>query len=309
VEWVLRRVVARLDKLLLARGVTGRPGDSHADEPTELLSQVLAGAVAMPNRAPGGPAPIRAPNLPPRTARHEGFSLHADVAVHQNDRQGLERLCRYGLRPPLSLSRLTQAEDGRLRYRMKRTFSDGTRELLLTPSQFLRRLCALIPPPRLHVTRYHGVFAPNARLRRAVTRQGRSRRSGRRADPLALVSSAPPAPGPSGPPVRAADAEAPRQQGALPPPDSPLRLRYLPWAELLRRVREIDVTQCSRCPGRRRVIAFITDSAVVTAILAHLGLPTQPPPMAPARAPPNAHLPFDGWSDAEVVAPPADESE
>jgi hypothetical protein len=60
------RVVACLDMLLVARGVTGRPGESHADEPNELLSQVLAGAVAvpMPDRAPSGPAPIRAPTPP-----------------------------------------------------------------------------------------------------------------------------------------------------------------------------------------------------------------------------------------------------
>ena len=49
---------------------------------------------------------------------------------------------------------------------MKRTFSDGTHELVLTASELLRRLCALIPRPRVHVTRYHGVFAPNARHRR-----------------------------------------------------------------------------------------------------------------------------------------------
>ena len=44
-----------------------------------------------------------------RVAVAEGFSLHADTAVHANDRQGLERLCRYGSRGPiaeLSVSRL-----------------------------------------------------------------------------------------------------------------------------------------------------------------------------------------------------------
>jgi hypothetical protein len=238
------------------------------------------------------------PALAPRTSRHEGFSLHADVAVHENDRQGLERLCRYGLRPALSLSRLSQAEDGRLRYRMKRTFSDGTRELLLTPSELLRRLCALIPPPRVHLTRYHGVFAPNARHRRRVTGQPRSRRSRRQADALArpeVPSGAPAAPAP----------DAAHLEGAAAPPDSPQRLRYLPWAELLRRVHEVDVTQCTRCPGRRRVIAFITDADVVTAILTHLGLPQRPPSLAPARAPPEAQLPFAGWSDTDFIDPPA----
>jgi len=36
--------------------------------------------------------------------QYDGFSLHADVAVHDNDRQGLERPCRYGLRPTMALS-------------------------------------------------------------------------------------------------------------------------------------------------------------------------------------------------------------
>jgi Putative transposase len=60
---------------------------------------------------------------------------------------GLERLCRYGLRPPLALERLAFTEGGRVRYRMKRTFSDGTRELVLLPTELLRRLAALVQPP------------------------------------------------------------------------------------------------------------------------------------------------------------------
>ena len=100
VEEVLRRVVAHVDKLLFAHGLAGRPGEPHADEPTDLLSDVLSRAIALPQPRPGGVAPMALPALAPRTARHEGFSLHADVAVHENDRQGLERLCRYGLRPP-----------------------------------------------------------------------------------------------------------------------------------------------------------------------------------------------------------------
>jgi len=48
-------------------------------------------------------------------------------------------------------------------------------------------------------------------------------------------------------------------------------------------VHEVDLTQCSRCPSRRRVIAFITDPKVVTVILAHLGLPERPPPLLAMR--------------------------
>jgi hypothetical protein len=45
---------------------------------------------------------------------------------------------------------------------------DGRTELAFTPIDFLRRLATLIPPPRSHLTRYHGVFAPNHHLRATI---------------------------------------------------------------------------------------------------------------------------------------------
>ena len=41
-----------------------------------------------------------------RVAIAEGFSLHADTAVHGNDREGLERLYRYGSGGPIAECRL-----------------------------------------------------------------------------------------------------------------------------------------------------------------------------------------------------------
>ena len=106
-----------------------------------------------------------------RHSRHgafvDGFSLHAGVRIHGNDRDGRERLCRYLLRPPLSLQRLSQGEEGRLVYRMKRP-RGGSLFLLLTPDELLARLATLVPPPRVHGLRYHGVFAPNSKVRRRV---------------------------------------------------------------------------------------------------------------------------------------------
>src|SRR5262245_28703600 len=61
--------------------------------------------------------------------------------------------------------------------------------------------------------------------------------------------------------------------------------RRYPWAELLRRVFLEDVLQCE-CGARRKLIAVITDPPVVTAILKSLGLPTAPPTVCDARAPP-----------------------
>ena len=56
------------------------------------------------------------------------------------------------------------------------------------------------------------------------------------------------------------------------------------WAQLLRRIYWVDVLACP-CGGRRAIVADISDSEVVVAILAHLGLPPFAPPVARARSP------------------------
>jgi LSD1 subclass zinc finger protein len=54
---------------------------------------------------------------------------------------------------------------GRIAYRMKRPLPDGTTHLLFTGLELLRRVASLVPPPRTNLTRFHGVFAPGAKLR------------------------------------------------------------------------------------------------------------------------------------------------
>ena len=68
---------------------------------------------------------------------------------------------------------------------------------------------------------------------------------------------------------------------------APLREHTLDWATPLRRVWHIDVLECPRCHGRLKVIAAISEPAVVHKILNHLDLPTTLPNPAPARAPPD----------------------
>ena len=73
----------------------------------------------------------------------------------------------------------------------------------------------------------------------------------------------------------------------------PQRTR-LPWAELLRWVFALDVLVCARCGGPLTVVAYITEAAVVAKILTHLGLPTTPPPLSPARRRGQMEL-LDDW--------------
>jgi hypothetical protein len=75
-----------------------------------------------------------------------GFSLHAATRIDATDRRRLEQLCRYVVRPPVASGRLQFVDASMLEFTLKTPWADGT--------------TALVPPPRLHLIRYHGVLAP-----------------------------------------------------------------------------------------------------------------------------------------------------
>ncbi len=89
----------------------------------------------------------------PFLASHAGFSLHAGVAVRGGDKKTLERLCRYITRPALAEGRLSLTPQGRVRYTLKTPYRDGTTHVVFEPLDFMARLAALVPKPRVHLTR------------------------------------------------------------------------------------------------------------------------------------------------------------
>src|SRR5437870_11245112 len=104
----------------------------------------------------------------PRCAAVAGFSLHGNVAIHAEDRSRLERLFRYAARPPLSMDRLEALPDGRLRYWFKTAWRNGTTHAIFEPLEFLEKLAALVPTPRAHLVRFHGLLAPAAQWRPSI---------------------------------------------------------------------------------------------------------------------------------------------
>jgi hypothetical protein len=111
----------------------------------------------------------RAAESRPGVAQCAGFSLHAGIGLEADQREKLERLARYVSRPPVLIERLALTAPGQVRYRLKTPYRDGTTHIMLEPMDFIARLAALVPPPRKHLTRYHGVFAPHAALHAAET--------------------------------------------------------------------------------------------------------------------------------------------
>jgi hypothetical protein len=122
------------------------------------------------------PEQERIPEPPPNqgAVEHDGFNLHASVAVAADDDVGRERLCRYGARPPLALDRLRRLPDGRVAYRIKAQRDGRAKYRVMTPLEFLARLAALVPPPRYPLVRFHGVLAPRSSWRRDVVPRPRA---------------------------------------------------------------------------------------------------------------------------------------
>ena len=176
-----------------------------------------------------------------------GFSLHAGTCCQARDRDSLERLCRYIARPAVSNERLSVNDRGQIVYRLKHSFRDGTTHVVLDPIDFIARLAALIPRPRAHLTRYHGVFAPNFKHRHRIV------------------------PNPVHPLARAPHVSSP----------APMN-----WMQRLKRVFHIDIEHCGVCGGTLRVIACIETPEVIETILTHremsaLGPTTNPTTTAP----------------------------
>ena len=86
-------------------------------------------------------------------ADEQGFSLHAAVRCAADDHQALEQLCRYITRPALANERVQINSAGQVVLRLKTPWRDGITHIVMSPLEFMQRLAALVPRPRLHLIR------------------------------------------------------------------------------------------------------------------------------------------------------------
>jgi hypothetical protein len=108
--------------------------------------------------------------------------------------------------------------------------------------------------PRVSLTRFHGVFAPNSKYRVLVTPAKRGR----------------------GKTVKVLNDQTPAEKWAS-----------MKWAMRLKRVFDIDKETCSECGGDVSIIASIEDPVVIRKILAHLDAKGTHADLLPqCRAPP-----------------------
>ena len=279
------RVAERIQSLLARKGLSAEAADPEQADPLSRddpgMAALLASSVA--GRIGVGPdAGNRVSRMgdwidPDRTDAFasdrcgmvSGFSVHANVQIEARDRMRLERLLRYAARPAVSTDRLSELADGRLHYRLKRPWRDGTTAVIFERQDFIAKLSALVPAPRAHLIRYHGVLGPAARWRPLIVPGGHV--AGSRSEaPSQAKSGAEPSKEPTTAPLT--DSE----------PCLSLHDRNYTWAELMKRVFLLDVLQCERCGGRMKILAAIRPPVLTVRILESMGLPSRAPPVAPA---------------------------
>jgi hypothetical protein len=180
---------------------------------------------------------------------HSGFHVHDAVFVPDGDMAFALRLARYCARNPVALERLEYDANAHVvRYRSDKTDGPTAGTETVDPLEFLARLTAHIPNKHQVLTRYYGYYANRVRGAR------------RRREP------------PTGaPPVVVEPMPLPRREA---------RRR---WAELLRQIFEVDPLRCPSCGAEMRIVAFITQRAVIDRILDHVRRARES-----ARGPPRA---------------------
>ena len=129
----------------------------------------------------------------------------------------------------------------------------------ISPMELMEKLASLVPRPKVHLTRFHGVFAPHYKHRKMIV---------------------------------PAKAEPPKL--AVVPDQTPMdklaeqkKKTRISWARLLKRIFGIDVEKCNLCGGRVKIISAIEDPKVIKKILDHVGMPSVAPAPKPARGPPQ----------------------
>ena len=80
--------------------------------------------------------------------------MYADTQCGPQQGQKLECLCRGITRPALGHTRLRRTLAGEVVLPLKTPYRDGTTHRVMTPLEFLQRLAALVPRPRLHLIRF-----------------------------------------------------------------------------------------------------------------------------------------------------------
>jgi len=183
---------------------------------------------------------------------HSGFHVHDGVCVAADDKEFTVRLARYCARNPVALGRMEYDErQSAVTYHSDKPTGPTAGSDTVDALEFLARVVSHIPNKGQVLQRYYGWYASRVRgMRRKAAEAGDEH-------PIVCVD----------------------------PEPEVLSEAALRWAELLRRIFEVDPLACPRCGEEMRIVAFVTEPRIIDRILDHLRptAPTRPRPRAPPR--------------------------
>jgi hypothetical protein len=278
VAWVMEQIVQRINRRLERQGL-GLQADLDEADPllrdqpllAELYGASVQGRIATGPRAGNRVRTIGFKDEPENDrsknksgcVNMSGFSLHCNVCIPAKARRQLENLCRYVARPAVATERLSILPDGRVSYCLRHKWHNGTTHVIYEPLELIEKLAALAPPPRFNLVRYNGIFAPAALWRSQIV-------------PFDQEAAG-----------SVYHCECEKKQMEDPDGEEfqkPIQChpRNYSWAELMKRVWDVDILKCDYCGGRMRILCAITTRDAIAKILDCLGLPSRPPPIYPA---------------------------
>jgi len=174
--------------------------------------------------------------------RADGYSLHANRTVARNDREGLEKLCKYLCRPAVPADRLELVEkpvgNRTIRIKLKTVKEGGVTSVLVSPMDLTIRALAQIPLPFRKAVRYHGAFAGHSKIRPEVVPDGQVKKIKR------------------------------KNRKACGQKDESTKLT---WEQALKRAFGWEILKCI-CGGTRIVLAAVKKKTEIERFLRHLHL-------------------------------------
>ncbi len=178
----------------------------------------------------------------------------AGQLVFDDEPQKLEKLALYLTRAPIRLGTVTQTTDGRVSVITPSRPLTGQTSVTIDVRDWIHAICQQIPNKGQHLTRYYGAYAN--RTRNTLSQD------------LSQTTSYCP-------------------ENDVKEPSSPSRAS---WARLIRKVFEVDPLLCNKCGAEMKIIAVITEHAVVDKIIRHIQKKATEEPTVPRAPPPTGNI-------------------
>ena len=190
--------------------------------------------------------------------------------MQAHDRKRLEQLCRYITRPALSDERVQLNAAGQMELRLKTPWGDGTMHLVTSRLEFMQRLAAFVPRPKLAPDQF-GVRITSLREPRRIGPERKAQAAGGTAASARTKHK------------RKRPAKLPLAKREV--ETAQARPNRIGWAQLLKRVVDFDMQHCPNySAGELKVIAAVLERPVIEKMLSHLSRAGRHKHLAPGRA-------------------------